>query len=151
MSRTFNRNQMRQFALFINRVNQKQTVEASYYSLVEAGIELVVRAKSIRFAFERECNGIRKTIDQEYTIPPSLKKLYRTIEVPDPEGEKRNEERANRMIEECRKIAAEIGFAVYVQGDPRGCPIYLYLADEVKEGYRIDSLYQTIGIPVPID
>lgn len=151
MSRTFNRPQLTAFALFIHQLDAKQNHEISYHMLIDPCIELVAKAKALQYAFEKECNGIRKTVDQEYTIPPSLKKLYRTIEVPDPVEEARNEARIKKLIADAKTIAATLGFAVYIQQDPRGCPIYLYHAADLKEGYRIDSLYPTLGIAVPID
>ena len=57
----------------------------------------------------------------------------------------RAEKRLERYEAEAAKLAADIGAKAYIQGDPRGWPIYLYWGDVPD----IDSRYNSVGIAVP--
>jgi hypothetical protein len=94
-------------------------------------------ARSLHSAAERECN---EPMTEAQTA--------------------RHEKRVARMEEAAAAIAARHGFNVYVQGDPRGWPLYLWTQADLdeynnrgadfgmKSAYKIDSVYSSIGIGV---
>ncbi len=65
----------------------------------------------------------------------------------------RHEKRVTRLENEAAAIAARHGFNLYVQGDPRGWPLYLWTQAALDEynnrggttTYPIDSVYSSIG------
>lgn len=88
---------------------------------------------------EHECNGAIQR-DDETDLPywyntHSGKKLGRT-----PDREK-------GAIKRAKKIAAEYGLTAYIQGDPRGCALYLVRKTDVPPGADIDGYYSR-GIAV---
>jgi len=92
---------------------------------------------------EHECNGTIQR-DEETGIPYwyssyTCRKLGR---VPDRE--------AGAMRRLNKLMASHPDMRVYVQGDPRGCMLYLYRAADMdrRPGMDIASVYSSIGIPV---
>lgn len=58
--------------------------------------------------------------------------------------------RAAGALRRAGKIAASYGLAIYEQGDPRGCGLYLYNPAEIGDD-RIDSCYSSRGLAVCAD
>ena len=69
------------------------------------------------------------------------------------QAERRAERRQARFVNRAVQLAEMYGVLVYVQGDPRGWPLYIYTAEDLaaKTLYRhdlsgsIDSVYNSIA------
>ena len=93
---------------------------------------------------EMKCNG---TIQQEDGEPPHRYVIDRygtpTVDL----GPFEDEEA--KAIRRASRIAAELGGLIFHQGDPRGCALYFYTADELaKRSDPISSCYSMIGTAI---
>ena len=93
---------------------------------------------------EMKCNG---TIQQEDGEPPHRYVIDRygtpTVDL----GPFEDEEA--KAIRRANRIAAELGGLIFHQGDPRGCALYFYTADELaKRSDPISSCYSMIGTAI---
>lgn len=57
----------------------------------------------------------------------------------------RQDKRQDALSDRARELANKMGLAIYIQGDPRGCPLYLIPAD----GQHHESDYNSVGVAVP--
>ena len=90
---------------------------------------------------EEECNG---TIQQDDDQPPHRfgEDRYGTPTV----DLGPIEDKEAKAIRQAEEIAAELGGLIFHQGDPRGCSLYFYTADELaKRSDPISSCYNMIG------
>ena len=89
-------------------------------------------ARRLHKVFERQCNGHQTWDGRE-----------------DEAAAARDEKREARLIEQARELAKQCGAEIYVQGDPRGWPLYLYWTADLKDGETIDSYYPQRGVGIP--
>lgn len=62
----------------------------------------------------------------------------------------RAEKRSDRLEAKARQIAADkLGATAYIQGDPRGWPLYLFFPGDLKPGESPDGYYNMRGTAVP--
>jgi hypothetical protein len=87
--------------------------------------ELPPLARSLRHIFERQCNGFT-----------------------DEAAEKRAARREELLTAQARELAKQVGAELYVQGDPRGCPLYLIFPGDVPAGEDVGAYYNR-GVAVP--
>lgn len=88
---------------------------------------------------EHECNGVIQR-DEQTNVPYwysdySGKRLDRTTD------------RETGAIRRAKTIAAQYGLTAYIQGDPRGCALYLVRPQDAVPGVDIDGYYSR-GIAV---
>ena len=95
-------------------------------------IALTTIARRLHRAFERRCNG-----HQDYNGNWDEKAALR------------DERSVERLAAQAQEIAQRMSATIYVQGDPRGWPLYLIWADDLQ-GRDVESCYNTAGIGVPI-
>ena len=93
---------------------------------------------------EEKCNG---TIQQEEGESPHR---YGRDRYGDPMVDRGPiEDKEAKAIKEAQKIAAELGGLIFHQGDPRGCALYFYTADELaKHGEPIERCYNRVGTAI---
>jgi hypothetical protein len=58
----------------------------------------------------------------------------------------RQDKRYDRLVGEAKQEAAYLGGKAYIQGDPRGCALYVYWPADLPQGASIDTCYSSIGI-----
>jgi hypothetical protein len=66
---------------------------------------------------------------------------YPTIQGP------RIADKSEKAMQRAQGIAKRHGFSAYKQGDPRGCALYVFRADDLK-GRPIDECYSILARPV---
>ena len=93
---------------------------------------------------EEECNG---TIQQEDGEPPHR---YGNDRYGTPTVDLGPiEDKEAKAIRQAGRIAAELGGLIFHQGDPRGCSLYFYTADELaKHGDPIETCYNRVGTAI---
>ena len=89
-------------------------------------------ARRLTKVFERQCNGYQ-TGSGDW----------------DEAAAKRDEAREARLTNRALELAAQCGARLYVQGDPRGWPLYLYWHAELTTDEKIDSCYSRRAVGVP--
>ena len=90
---------------------------------------------------EAECNGEIQWDDHDCTIP---RRYYSdrgcfTVKgpiIPNQEA---------KLLKEAAKLAAQCGGLIYHQGDPRGCALYFYRLEDLRN-YPIDQSYSSIAL-----
>ena len=104
--------------------------------------------KLIKYWIEEECNGTIQWAEDDQgnqTYP------YRY----DPNTGKRDlkpiQDRYSKYLKECKSILEKYNpnkleetLKLYLQGDPRGCHVWIYKASDDPEG-RVDCIYNSIG------
>jgi len=93
---------------------------------------------------EEECNG---TIQQDDDQPPHRfgPDRYGTPAV----DQGPIEDKEVKAIEQAEEIATELGGLIFHQGDPRGCSLYFYTAEELaKHGESIERCYNRVGTAI---
>ena len=90
---------------------------------------------------EHECNGAIQR-DEETDVPywyntHTGKRMFRTSD------------RERGAVARVTAIAARYGLTAYVQGDPRGCALYLLRPDDVPAGADAGSYYNRGVAVVP--
>ena len=86
---------------------------------------------------ERECNGEVETEESGKAYGYSLDRSLRW-RVPNREAG------AQRRLAAIMARYPELG--AYVQGDPRGCALYVYERSKLEAGRNIDSHYSSVGV-----
>ena len=97
----------------------------------EAIRELPPIGRKLRRIFERQCNG--------YQTPAGTENVA---------AAKRDETLEELLTKRAQEIAGRVGASLYVQGDPRGAPLYLIFPGDVPEGQDVGSYYSR-GLCVP--
>jgi len=104
--------------------------------------------KFIKYWVEEECNGtIQWAEDKEFK--PTYPYRY------NPDTGERDlkpiQDRYSEYLKECKSILEkynpnklEDSLKLYIQGDPRGCHVWIYKASDDPEG-RVDCIYNSIG------
>lgn len=96
--------------------------------------------------YERECNG-------EVERDEKTGKTYRVYQAPAFGDYKVSRERCPDLetgaLKRLESIMASYPLlAYYLQGDPRGAPLYIYERGQLRTGIDIDSCYSSIGMVV---
>jgi len=116
----------------MNKQNYTDYVAAVYRHNPQADPHTVDRLHSIAGSLhrlsEQQCNGFSNQRGDW-----------------DEAAEKRADKREERLTAEATKLAAELGAKLYVQGDPRGWPLYLFWPDD--PGYDNPDSWHGEGIP----
>ena len=103
--------------------------------------------KLIKYWVEEECNGtIQWEEDEE--LNPTYPYNYN----PDTGARSKPiQDRKTKYLKECENILdkynsnkLEATLKLYIQGDPRGCHVWIYKASDDPEG-RVDCIYNSIG------
>ena len=123
----------RAIAQFTSSVYHKAEAAGVRGNIYSAVVALPPIARRLRKVFERQCNG-HQTWDGREDEAATL----------------RDEKREARLIEQAREFATQCGAQLYVQGDPRGWPLYLYWTADLKTGETIDRVYPWLGVGVPV-
>ena len=125
------------------RISRQESVLASVGFNQEEAETLRRISMTLHRWAEHECNGSIQR-DEETGIPYwySLGTYQRIGRAPDREAG------AIRRLNEL--MASHPDMRVYIQGDPRGCMVYVYRASEMnlRPGIDISSVYSSIGIAV---
>ena len=103
--------------------------------------------KLIKYWVEEECNGTIQWAEDEDNNP-----TYPYYYNPDTgERSKSIQDRYSKYLKECESILdkynpnkLEATLKLYIQGDPRGCHVWIYKASDDPEG-RVDCIYNSIG------
>lgn len=118
---------------FTAAVYRKADVAVVQDGIYHAVVDLPPIARKLHRIFERQCNGHQTWDGRE-----------------DEAATARDEKREERLIKQARGLALACGARLYVQGDPRGWPLYLYWPADLKAGQNIDAWYSSVGIGVPV-
>ena len=104
--------------------------------------------KLIKYWVEEECNGtIQWAEDEDFN--PTYPYRY------DPDTGRRDlkpiQDRYSKYLKECNDILEKYNpnkleetLKLYLQGDPRGCHVWIYKASDDPKG-RVDCIYNSIG------
>ena len=87
-------------------------------------------SRKLRRIFERQCNGYNFYPDGPYSRDEDASRAAT-----------RDERREEKLKAKAGEIATGLGVKLYVQGDPRGCALYLVPASLTDE--EIDSNYSS--------
>ena len=123
----------RAITAFVATVYRKAEAAGVTEGIYTAVIALPPIARRLHKVFERQCNGHQTYDGRE-----------------DEAAAARDEKREARLIEQARELAKQCGAEIYVQGDPRGWPLYLYWTADLKEGETIESYYPQRGVGIPV-
>ena len=103
--------------------------------------------KLIKYWVEEECNGTIQWAEDEH-FSPTYPYRY------DPNTGKKTgsiRDRYSKYLKECESILdkynpnkLEATLKLYIQGDPRGCHVWIYKASDDPKG-RVDCIYNSIG------
>ena len=140
----------------MNRWRRETIATLARLGIRDGDIASLMRCAAVLHTWaEHECNGVIQR-DEETNVPywhssHDGKRLLRTSD------------RETGALKRASKIAASYGFKVYHQGDPRGCPLYLYRQSDLDafasriykpeqighmHGAIIHSCYNSVGTPV---
>jgi len=104
--------------------------------------------KLIKYWVEHECNGTIQWAEDEDFNPTYP---YRYDQDTGERGLKPIQDRYSKYLKECESILEkynpnklEDSLKLYIQGDPRGCHVWIYKASDDPEG-RVDCIYNSIG------
>ena len=111
--------------------------------MVPGEIDALLRCSRVLSTWaEHECNG--EIQRDEQTDKPYWYNTYSGKRIG------RTADRETGALNRARTICARHGLAVYHQGDPRGCALYVLRPGDVPEGENANAYY-TRGIAVCVD
>lgn len=99
-------------------------------------------SRSLRAWNEKECNG-EIQCDDRGKCRLYLADKYGCFTIPGPPLV--NQEKA--ILTKAQQIASKYGAIIYHQEDPRGCALFIYKEQELRDGQRIDSCYSLCALP----
>ena len=99
-------------------------------------------SRSLRTWNEKECNGQIQCDDNgEHRLYFADK--YGSFTIPGPTLGDQGE----AILAKAQQIASKYGAIIYHQEDPRGCALFIYKVQELRDGQRIDNCYSLCALP----